>query len=182
MSAKYQEDFVRAVMSAAATRLPYRARTLVTAWGALESGWGQTRQAKLGHNLWNVSKGNWTGPTMAGNDTEYAPGSLTPRPITQQWRVYSSLDEALVDVLRLLSTSKYVNYRAAYSMLCAGDAKFVSELGLFEVVDGNLVRVDNRPDVGSYYTLPRSKYQANFDKALKDVTSLAARLKLDAAC
>jgi hypothetical protein len=182
MSAKHQEDFVRAVMSAAATRLQYKARILVTAWGAMESGWGQTRQAKLGYNYWNVSKGSWTGPTMAGNDTEYSPGSLTPRPITQQWRVYASLDAALTDLLRLLSTSKYVNYRTAHSMLCAGDAQFVSELGLFEVVDGKLVRVDDRPNVGSYYTLPRSKYQAHFDKTLKDVTSLAARLKLDVAC
>lgn len=185
---KQREDFTRAVMSAAGRvtdlALKYEARQLVAAWGALESGWGQTKQALQGFNIWNLTAGSsWVGPTMDGRDTEFKPGSDDGRVIIQKWRVYASLDVALTDVMKLLSKSRFTNYREAYAMLRAGEKEFVRALGLFDrVPDGRIILVDDRTNVGSYYTLPRSEYQKSFESVLLMVENIATRLKLDVSC
>jgi hypothetical protein len=184
-TSKQREDFVRAVMSAVARAFPAarnETRALLAAWGALESGWGQTRQAQRAFNYWNVSKGSWTGPTMGGNDTEYAAGDTAPKPITQQWRIYASLDAAILDLLTLLGKSRFPNYREAFALLKAGDKDFVLSLGLFDRRNGVVVRVDDRQDAGSYYTLPRSEYQKSFIEVLADVRDIVQRLKLNVTC
>jgi len=157
-----KEEFVRAVMSAAAAAdasLSTETRALLAAWAAHESGWGKTKQAKLGNNIFNVSKGSWTGPTIAGGDTEYEAGSNEAKKITQQWRQYATLEAAISDLLALLKNSRYINYREAHVALLDGQQSFATRLGVFERINGTVTRVENRPDTAGFYTQPRSEYQ-----------------------
>jgi len=173
-----KQDFVRGVMSAGASgpaTLGPATRALLAAWGALESGWGKTRQAKLGFNLWNVSKGAWTGPTIPGADTEYVEGAANPKAITQAWRQYAGVEAAANDLINLLKNSRFVNYREAYEDLIRGDPMFATRLGVFEKVNGNIVRVDTRPNTAGFYTLPRSEYQAHVSALYRDVQTLIAQ-------
>lgn len=183
---KQKEDFTRMVMSAATRVQPqalFETRLLLTAWAAHESGWGLTRQALRASNLWNVSAGpSWKGPVMAGGDTEYAPGQQGAKRITQQWRLYTSTDAALQDLLRLLRGSRFLNYREGYEELQRGQSDFAMKLGVFERQGGTVVRVDNRPESGSYYTMPRSEYQRGLVTMLDEVRELAAKLKLETTC
>lgn len=176
-----KQDFVRGVMSAAASSpssLSVSTRMLITAWGALESGWGKTRQAKLGFNLWNVSKGGWTGPTIPGADTEFAPGDTKPKAITQAWRQYGSVEASVNDLLNMLKTSRFVNYREAYEDLVRGEPGFATRLGVFERVNGVITRVDTRPNTAGFYTLPRSEYQAHVSALYRDVGAIVAQASI----
>lgn len=177
-----KEEFVRAVMSAAAAadpNLSVQARKLLAAWSALESGWGKTKQAKLANNIFNVSKGSWTGPTLDGNDTEYTAGSSTAKKITQQWRQYATLEAAIGDLLTLLKASRYANYREAYAALLNGDVTFATRLGVLEKQGGTMVRVDNRSDTAGFYTAPRSEYQAGVNATMAIVDGVVAAVGLD---
>ena len=105
-----KQNFIRGVMSGAATAdssLSPQTRALLASWAALESGWGKTKQAKLGFNLWNVSKGGWTGPVISGGDTEYVAGQKGAKHITQLRRHNGSIAESVTDLLKLLRNSRY---------------------------------------------------------------------------
>lgn len=171
-----KEDFVRAIMSAAARVRPslsQKARGLLAAWAAHESGWGKTRQAKLANNLWNISKGSWSGPTLPGGDTEYTEGSKEVKVITQEWRRYATLDAAVADLFTLLENSRYTNYREAVGALQAGDETFVTRLGVFELgPDKVTVRVETRPNTAGFYTAPRTEYQRSISKLWVEVQSI----------
>lgn len=169
-------DFIRAVMSAATqanSNLSARTRLLLAAWAAHESGWGKgTKQAQKVFNLWNITAGSaWLAankPVMDGNDTEYTPGQKDPKKITQKWRAYGSLVEAVQDLLSFLSNSSFSNYRQAYQQLLAGDPTFASTLGLFERGPDGKVVLNQPPGTGSFYTLPRSEYQASMNKLIAE--------------
>lgn len=185
---KQKDDFTRTVMSAGA-RLslnfvnPDAARLLLTAWGAHESGWGLTRQAERAFNLWNVSAGaSWQGKVLEGGDTEYAPGQKGAKRITQQWRVYNSVDAAMLDLLRLLSRSRFVNYREGYEKLSRGEKDFATALGVFEHEGDTVVRVENRENTAGYYTMPRSDYQKALNACIAEVRLIAQRLQLNVSC
>lgn len=169
-------DFVRGVMSAAASAdgtLSPNTRMLLAAWAAHESGWGKTKQAKQGFNLWNYSRGNWQGRVLAGGDTEYVEGVTNPKTITQWWRQYGSLEESIKDVLSLLRNG-YVNYKEGYGDLVAGAETFATRLGVFERgANRAIVRVDTRPNTAGFYTMPRSEYQAGVSKLYREVAGLA---------
>lgn len=171
-----KQNFIRGVMSGAATAdssLSPQTRALLASWAALESGWGKTKQAKLGFNLWNVSKGGWTGPVIPGGDTEYVAGQKGAKPITQLWRQYGSVAESVTDLLKLLRNSRYVNYREAYEDLIRGDERFATRLGVFERdASGVVQRVDNRPNTAGFYTLPRSEYQSHVSNLYRDAKAL----------
>lgn len=179
-----KQDFVRAVMSAGAAadgKLGPATRALLASWAALESGWGKTRQAKLGWNVYNVSKGSWTGPVLPGGDTEYKEGEANARTITQMWRQYGNLTAAINDVLNLLRTSRFVNYREAYEDLIRGDERFATRLGVFERSAGAgspIVRVDTRPNSAGFYTLPRSEYQKHVSALYRDVQTIIAGMNV----
>lgn len=178
-----KEDFVRAVMSAAESAragLSQQTKLLIAAWAALESGWGKSRQAKLANNIFNVSKGSWAGPTIPGNDTEFREGQTEAVKITQEWRQYATLTAAVADVLQLISTSRYVNYREASADLLAGNATFATRLGVLDKdpATGKTIRVDTRADTAGYYTHPRSDYQAKVNLLLREVTLIAANASL----
>jgi flagellum-specific peptidoglycan hydrolase FlgJ len=141
-------------------RPPAPAWPLILAHAAYESGWGRTRQAKQARNHFNLSAGStWRGPTLAGGDTEYRPGSSTPVRITQLWRIYRTDAEAIADYLRLLTARRY---RPAREALWAGDAEsFVRLLGPD--------RAGEQPPVGGYYTLPTAEYLTGFTAVLAEV-------------
>lgn len=177
-----KEAFVRSIMSAAARVRPDMggaSRGLLAAWAALESGWGKLPQAKLGFNLWNVSKGSWTGPTITGGDLEFAAGGSTAKKITQQWRRYATLDAAVADLLTLIEKSRYANYREAFADLMAGNPTFATRLGVLDNdANGVKVRVDNRADTAGYYTEARSIYQRSVSKLWLEVQAIIAKAGL----
>lgn len=150
--------WVRDMYDAIAAELPQlspSSRLLVLAHAAYESGWGTAKAARRGHNVFNITAGSaWTGPAWddVGGDTEYdAAGNVTR--ITQRWRIYGSLREAVADYWRFLGPNanrgRYVNARAA---LERGD---LSDFGVKLYAAG-------------YFTLPPQKY----------VTQLAAVFEL----
>ncbi len=173
-----KNEFAAAVEAAVTRVRPSASRQtqqLMAAWAAHESGWGKTRQAQLGFNLWNVSKGSWSGPVLDGGDTEYRNGQRGSTRITQQWRQYATLDAAVSDLLGLLQNSRYVNYREAYAKLMQGDAGFATALGVNEVgPNGAIQRVDQRTDSAGFYTAPRSKYAQSVSALMRDVQALTA--------
>lgn len=124
-----------------------RAAQIVAALGALESGYGTTNAYRQGFNFGNVSAGSsWAGPVIGGGDLEYDSNGKVKR-ITQSWRAYGSLAEAVSDWLRLISWSRY---RAARDALMLGDA------------DGFAAGLR----AGGYFTAPLAEYQAGLRSAL----------------
>jgi flagellum-specific peptidoglycan hydrolase FlgJ len=161
----FMSSLVKAAL-AVRPAMSLNARVLLTAWACHESGWGQSNPAKRAFNLWNVSKGAWTGPTLAGGDTEFTVGSKNPpKAITQQWRVYRSMEESVKDIFNFLENSPgFVNYREAAAQLMAGDAQFATTLGVLDRgPDGAIIRVDTRKGTAGFYTLPRKDYQKGVD-------------------
>lgn len=169
-------EFIRVVMSSATqanSNLSARTRMLLAAWAAYESGWGKTRQAQKGFNLWNISAGrSWTGPVLPGSDTEYQPGTTEVKKITQRWRQYGSPAEAVADMLSFLSNSPYSNYRQAYQQLLSGDPSFASTLGLFGRDSSGKVTLNQPSGTASFYTKPRDEYQGTINKLVAEADRL----------
>lgn len=138
-------EWSQAVQMAAARTLPNltpAARELLVAHAAFESGFGNATAARVGHNIFNVTAGSsWAGPTYTdvGGDTEYTADGV--KRITQVWRVYGSLDEAVADYWRLLSWTRYRPARTALEQ-------------------GNLSSFTAALYAGGYFTLPVALYTA----------------------
>lgn len=143
---------LRSVLNAIAPYLTPGAQQILIAHAALESGWGTGRPARLGYNIFNVTrpKGD-AGPVIESGDHECdADGNC--RPITQRFAKYGSYYEAIAEYFRLLSTGRY---STALARLEAGDSVgFVAKLR-----------------EGGYYTLPVADYQARFAGVLSSVRS-----------
>ena len=154
-----RSDFALALELSSARVLPSlskSARALLVAHGAFESGFGNGRAARAGFNVFNLTAGSaWQGAkwTDVGGDTEYdAAGNVTT--ITQVWRAYGSLDEAVADYWSFLGPSqnrgRYVTARAA---LERGDLQaFCSELYR-----------------AGYFTLPVASYAQRLNSVLLQV-------------
>lgn len=146
------EGFVKSVREAlgvVAAHLSTTAQQFVVAHAALESGWGKSRPAQLGYNLFNVTrvKGD-PRPIIESGDQECDAAGVC-RPITQRFAAYGSLAEGLADYFGLLARK----YGTALAALEAGDsAGFVTRLR-----------------EGGYYTLPLSEYQSRFAGVLAGV-------------
>lgn len=134
-----------------------RAGEIVAAQAALETGWGRTPGWKQGWNFGNITAGSsWTGPVVEGGDTE--PSKTDPTkyvPITQRFRKYGSLAEAVSDYFRFLS---WTRYQPARDALFAGDE----------------VRFAVKLREGGYYTAPLADYQGGIASALKTYGSAVA--------
>lgn len=146
------ESFVRVVREAlgvVAPHLSVAAQQLVVAHGAFESGWGKSRPARLGNNLFNVTRVPGDArPVIESGDQECDAAGVC-RPITQRFAAYGSLAEGLAEYFGLLSR----RYGAALSALEAGDAVgFVTRLR-----------------EGGYYTLPLADYRTRFAGVLVGV-------------
>jgi flagellum-specific peptidoglycan hydrolase FlgJ len=104
------------------------ARALLLAHAALESGWGGARAWRRGFNFGNITAGKaWQGAkwTDVGGDVD-GKGN----PITQVWRAYSTVEDAIADYWDFLGPNqnrgRYVKARACLEQ---GDAiNFALEL------------------------------------------------------
>ena len=147
------EGFVkglRATLEAIAPYLSPAAQQIVIAHAAFESGWGKSKPARLGFNLFNVTRTKAdTRPVVESGDLEYD-SSGNARPITQRFAAYSSLGEGLAEYFKLLSGPRYAG---TVARLEAGDSVgFVNELR-----------------EGGYFTLPLAEYQRTFAGVLAGV-------------
>jgi flagellum-specific peptidoglycan hydrolase FlgJ len=143
--------FTRQLQEAlAGSGLSLQAQQLVVAHAALESGWGASKPAQQGYNLFNVTRTRSdTRPVIESGDLECDAQGVC-RPITQRFARYSGLAEALAEYFALLRGPRYA---AAYARLLAGDSVgFVSRLR-----------------EGGYFTLPLAQYQERFAGVLAGV-------------
>lgn len=142
--------WIRDVWAAIERALPAASKStkaLILTHATYESGWGTSKPARLGNNLFNIVRGSSPGPTIESGDLDCSGG--TCRPITQQFRAYGSAFESVVDYLTLLRTMRYVK---AYDRLVAGDVGFVADLGR-----------------AGYYTLPIAEYQKQISTVYSSV-------------
>lgn len=85
------------------------AKRAILAQAGLESGWGKTSQSRLYHNYGNITAGSsWKGKTVKGGDKD-AEGNK----ITQDWRVYDSMEDSMNNYVSFIKRL----YPQAYSAL-----------------------------------------------------------------
>jgi hypothetical protein len=127
---------------------------LAIAWAAYESNWGSATGYSKANNPYNVTAGSkWTGPTVAGGDTDDSSGVSVP--ITQQWRQYASLADGVSDTYNLLQSGNS-NYKAAFASLQQGD------------LGGMATALHS----GGYFTQDPSTYSLGVQSCLNDVQGI----------
>lgn len=152
-----KRDFIQAMRLAIGTQIPVPGLLLTIAWAAFESNWGRTTGFRLANNPWNITAGSkWTGPVVPGPDTEYD-NKGNVKNITQQWRKYNTIADAVGDMVTFLTVTNS-QYLAARDLLFKGDTSFTDSLA-----------------AGHYYTLPSGEYKAGVLSCLEDVKALAAQ-------
>lgn len=147
-----KSQFVKRLAECEALRgLPAKTQLMIISHAAFESGWGVALASKYG-NVFNVTAGSsWKGPTTPGPDMEYKDG--VAKHITQQWRVYDSLNDAVADYLRLLEKPRYTDAKLA--LLDGKPEDFIEHL-----------------HAGGYFTLSPREYLRVFLSVLAQVTSI----------
>ena len=173
----FARDWFEAI-SRAAPHTSVATRVLVVAHAAYESGWGKGFASQKGFNPWNLTAGTtdkpnpmsiWSGAVIIGGDTEYNPGQTGAKKIQQRFRKYLSMEEAVVDYFKFLSSARYMDAKAA---LMAGDASFVYHLGVNTYAnDGTRSVVRAWPmgvTKGGFYTLPIPDYVSHYNKVLAE--------------
>lgn len=77
----------------------------------LESGWGESRLAAQYHNYFGLKCGTkWTGPSVnMATQEEYTSGTMTN--ITDNFRVYSSMEEGVKGYFEFIQLARYQNLR-----------------------------------------------------------------------
>lgn len=136
--------------------LPLASRMIVLAHAVYESGWGTARAAVRGFNVFNITAGSaWRGPSWSdvGGDLEYdAAGNVTR--ITQQWRIYGSLREAVRDYWTFLGPT-------------ANRGRYVKARAQLEL--GSVTGFARELHAAGYYTLPPDRYAAQLSAVLDTV-------------
>ena len=124
---------------------------LLAALAAHETGYGRTPAWRHGFNFGNVTAGtSWTGAILIGPDTEYdAAGNV--RDISQRFRRYGSLSEAVSDWLVGVLNWRRERQERVADRLYAGDAE-------------GFVRALSR---AGYFTQPVDDYLAAVNAALE---------------
>lgn len=76
-----------------------------------ESGWGESKLASKYHNYFGMKCGTkWTGPSVnLTTQEEYQPGTLTT--ISDNFRVYGSMDEGVRGYFEFIQLARYQNLR-----------------------------------------------------------------------
>lgn len=76
-----------------------------------ESGWGESRLARDYHNYFGMKCGTkWTGPSVnMATQEEYQPGTLTA--ISDNFRVYSSMEDGVRGYFEFIQLARYQNLR-----------------------------------------------------------------------
>lgn len=133
------------------------AKQIITAHGAMESGWGSSKAFTQGNNPFNLTRLNdVSGAIVQGNDVEFDKGEM--KRITQRFAAYSSLEDAVVDYVGFIKHSRYAD---AYECLCLGD------------VDAYFTRLQ----AGHFFTLPMKQYMAAINSCLTTVKSFTTSLE-----
>lgn len=163
------------VISQELPQLSVSGKLLMIAHGAQESGWGQKAAAARGtNNIWNITAGSqWKGPVdvQTLGDLSYdvnecekkglvmvrqKDGGLACR-ITQTWRKYATVNEAVRDYWDFLGNQNARKFLPARNALERGNAvDFAAALG-----------------AAKYYTLPVAQYTSGL---LAVVDSVKKRL------
>lgn len=100
------------------TSLPTTARQIITAHGAMESGWGASQAFKLGNNPFNVTRPHDSSARIiTGNDVEFDKGEM--KRIIQRFAAYESLNAACSEYVKFI---QHPRYEGALELLNAGDA------------------------------------------------------------
>ena len=83
----------------------------IIAQAILESGWGESRLAAVYHNYFGLKCGTkWKGKSVnLKTMEEYTPGTLTP--ITDNFRVYASMEEGVKGYFEFIQLERYQNLR-----------------------------------------------------------------------
>ena len=154
-------------------QLSAKARTIIIAHAAYESGWGQKAAAARGtNNIFNITAGSqWKGPIDVNVNGDLSFGvaecQRLGRPMTmqsngkpackidQKWRKYASVNEAIRDYWSFLGEQNGGRYLPARNALVAGDVPMFGQM-LF---------------TAGYFTLPPAEYVASMTK----VVATAAR-------
>lgn len=149
-----KNGFIKTMLAAIGTQIPNAGQLLTVAWAAFESDWGRTTGFLKANNPFNITAGSkWSGDTVPGPDTEYdAQGKI--KNITQAWRKYNNISDAVGDMVTFLTISNTSN-KEGRDLLFSGDISFVQKLY-----------------AGHYFTLPPDKYQAGVENTLSDVQRL----------
>ena len=131
--------------------LSVKARVLIIAHAAYESGWGLLSNARAqSNNIFNITAGPaWSGLTAQGTDTDGAGKS-----IAQRWRVYPSLDAAVKDYWLFLGGSRYLSARTEL-VNQADPTQFAT-----------LLRA------GGYFTAPLSSYASTLTNLRNEVARI----------
>lgn len=132
------------------------ARRLLLAHAALESGWGTANAYRHGYNFGNITAGSqWKGAKWVDHhgDLVYLPDG-TSRIIDQEWRAYSSLNDALADYWSFLGPTQ-------------NGGRYVKARHFLE--DGDAIRFCLELHDRGYYTLPSSEYSHRLGRVLQIV-------------
>jgi hypothetical protein len=161
-------DWLRAFDAEVQRQLPLDdgPRWLLDAHAAYESGWGTSFAARHCLNPFNITAGpHWHGATVTQDnaDTEYDKAGNFKGRITQVWRAYPTIGDALEDYWSLLGWPRY---------LAARDALERADAAIFCHFLGPTAGVDHlgRP-MGGYFTLPEAQYAAGLQGCLRRVTA-----------
>lgn len=122
---------------------------IVTAHAAFESGWGKSRPAQLGNNIFSITRlPSSPLPILESPDLEYTASGV--KKITQRFAKYESYEEAISDYFRFI---KKLRYHPSYQVLLSGDMiGYISTLRQ-----------------GGYFTLPLESYLARMSRILGTV-------------
>ena len=121
-------DFIAAVLPGAllAQKRFGIPASVTIAQGALESGWGASRLATQGFNLFGVkADAAWRGPVLSLSTTEYVGGK--PVAVLAKWRKYGSWTEAIEDRSAFLRMNK--RYAGAFGQLGEAFARALALAG-----------------------------------------------------
>jgi hypothetical protein len=161
-------DWLRAFDAEVQRQLPLDdgPRWLLEAHAAFESGWGTSFAFRHCLNPWNITAGPyWHGGTVtqANGDTEYAPDGTYKGRITQVWRAYPTVADAIEDFWVFVGWPRYLPARDA---LERADAEVYAHF-LGPTAGKNY---KGQP-LGGFYTLNEKAYTQGLLTCLRRVTA-----------
>ncbi len=159
------EDFIAAIAPLVQKYAPQygiESNAAVIAQAINESGWGQSLLASKYHNYFGMKCGTkWQGASVnLQTQEEYQPGTLTM--ISDNFRVYGSMDEGVRGYFEFIQLQRYQNLRGikdarTYLQTIKDDGYATSSLYVDNcmalVEQFNLTRFDNQPTGGSMAVL-----------------------------
>lgn len=109
-----KQEFIEAIamrVKRYAASYGIKCHSAIIAQAILESGWGNSKLASTHHNYFGLKCGTkWTGPSVnMSTQEEYTPGVTTN--ITDNFRVYESMDEGVKGYFEFIQLPRYRNLK-----------------------------------------------------------------------